>query len=212
MLRPVVGGTKHQFLPLAGAFQPIQHILMGSHLHTVPAVKIRLIHSKSIVVLRYRHHILRPCRAKELGPGCRVKLLSLEHGDKILVAELIRLAVMSHMVAVAGSLWVIHRSGIPLVVVAGHTVNPPVNKNAQLGVLIPAGRSVTAQAAPVRLVRTGGDHPVDLRQICLLIHLVLPLAPHRRSILSTDYIPKSRWGKPTIRHKTYIFRNTGKFM
>ena len=99
-------------------------------------------------MLGHRHDIARPGAAKEVSPGCGVKIGPGEIGDKVLIAKFAVRAIGFEMVGIFRLMRQVHIAWIPFVAKGWHAVDAPVDKDAKLGVLIPGGRGVRGQRFP----------------------------------------------------------------
>jgi hypothetical protein len=71
-----------------GCGQLAHHVALGAHLRGAPLREVGGIHGETIMMLSDGQHVLRPGLLEQLRPLIGVEFLGLEHGDKVLVAEL----------------------------------------------------------------------------------------------------------------------------
>src|SRR5208337_1013603 len=123
-----------------------------------------VIHRKSVVVFEYWDDVFCAGFLKKTGPCGRIKFLSLEFRDEVLVSKLVLWPINSEVVLVLiGSLQV-HIAGIPLVAKSRNGIDAPVNENPKLGVLIPIRDLIRLKGLPIRAERTDADGLVDSSQ------------------------------------------------
>src|SRR6266480_2147343 len=72
-------------------------------------------------------------------------MLGLEHGDWIFVAEFILLTVSLDVMPVFWGSLDVHHSRIPFAAVSRNRIRSPMNKNSELGVLVPLRRFIVLQ-------------------------------------------------------------------
>ena len=167
VLHPVGGAARGQALLPAGGGQLAQHIPVGAHLIGVPVGDVAAVHLEAVVMLGHGNHILRAGTAEQVGPGGGIELFRLEHGNEVLVAELLLRAVgLDVMLELLRALDV-HVAGIPLAAEGGHAVHTPVDENAELQLLVPVGGLVAGQGGPGGVGGAPGDDLIDGLQVVL---------------------------------------------
>src|SRR5438067_8765012 len=118
---------------------------MRSHVGGGPVGEGAVIHLKTIVVLEHWNDVFGAGFPKEFCPGGWLELLSLKHRNKIFVAKLFLSAVSRNVVLVFFGTLDVHLARIPLTAECRHRIYPPVNKNPELGVLVPVWHFVTLE-------------------------------------------------------------------
>ena len=97
---------------------------------------------------------------ESLSDAQKLAVLKKE-GDKILVPEILMGAIGLQMMLIGRVTLSVHIPGVPLIGIGGNAVNPPMNKNAQFFLRKPLGNRSIHQRAPLRLVGTFFDHPIN---------------------------------------------------
>src|ERR1700757_921271 len=86
---------------------------MRSHLACRPIAQPAVVHGKAVVMFCNGHDVFCTSFFEQIGPGGRIKMLGLEHGDKVFIAELVLWSVSSDVMFVCVEPRLIHISGIP---------------------------------------------------------------------------------------------------
>ena len=141
-----------------------------SHLRRIPAVKVRCIHRKTVVVFTHWHDIFSTGFLKEVYPFVCVKLLTLEHRDEILVSEILGITEMFLMEFIFARTGIIHPSRIPFARICRNAVDSPVNEDSEFCLVIPGRCFVIRQRGPIGFISSLFDHFVDQLQILFVIH------------------------------------------
>ena len=162
VLRPVGGGAVYQAMLCKGSAQLAQRIPLRTHLGRVPVGKFTFIHLKAVMMLCHGNHIFGSCLFKKLRPFFGVELLRFEHGNEILVAEILMGAIGFHMVFKFRRALDVHISGVPLAAEGRYAVNAPVDENTEFSLSEPFRQRMGAQGIPVVTVRAARNHLVDL--------------------------------------------------
>ena len=169
VLHAVGGGAQGHAAGFDGFLQFTQDVAAGAHFSGIPVGDVALVHLEAVMMLRHGHDVLRAGLLKQVCPGIGRELLRLEHGDEILVAEILVGAVgLEVMLILAGALDV-HAAGIPLAGIAGHGIHAPMDENAEFGAPVPIRHLETAQGLPGVLVGALFDHAVNLCKVGLHI-------------------------------------------
>ena len=92
-------------------------------------------------------YLLRPRGLYHVHPLSRVVQLGLELSSKVGVGEA-RRVVLLHEVDDRGRWGALPPPPEPLTVVGGHGVHPPVEEDAQLGVVVPGGQGAGVEGRP----------------------------------------------------------------
>ena len=150
----VVEGGQHLDAPLAERLggQP-RNIPPGAVIDAVVPGNLAVPHGKVIGVLGYQPRIPRARANDKLRPLVRVKPRAGERLVKILIPELRKPAVCFDMVIALGQALGVHVARVPLVLIGGNAVRPPVKKQAELRVPKPGGRFVLHVRPMNRLIR-----------------------------------------------------------
>src|SRR5215467_2862310 len=112
---------------------------MRSHFGRRPIAQPAVVHGKAVVMFCNGHDVFCTRFFEQLAPGGRIKMLGLEHGDKVFISELVLWSVSSDMVLLCVESRLIHISGIPFTAKSRDRVSSPMNENAELRVLVPFG-------------------------------------------------------------------------
>ena len=144
VLRPVGGSVVYQAVLMERFAQLTQGIPLRAHLGRVPMGKFTFIHLEAVMMLRHGHHILRSRFFKKLRPLPGIELLRLEHGNEVLVAEILMGTVGFHMMLKFRTPLDIHVPGVPLAAERRHAVDAPVDKNAEFSLLKPLRQRMSA--------------------------------------------------------------------
>src|SRR5579859_2559310 len=110
---------------------------MRSHLGRRPVAQPAVVHSKAVVMFCNGHDVFCTGFFEQLGPGGRIKMFGLEHGDKVFIAELVLWSVSSDVVLVCVESRLVHISGIPFTAKSWNRVSSPMDENAELCVPVP---------------------------------------------------------------------------
>src|SRR5512133_3766369 len=100
------------------------------------------------MVLGYRHNKPCPRSAEEIGPGLRIVLLRLKHGDKIFIAKLALRPIGFNVMFKFWRPLEIHIPRIPFISKGWHAVQPPVNKYAKFLIQIPIWCLILFERSP----------------------------------------------------------------
>ena len=134
VLRTVGRSAVYQAMLCKGSAQFAQRIPLRAHLGRIPVGKFAFIHLEAVMMLRHGNHIFCASLFKKLRPFFRVELLRFEHGNEILVAELLMGAIGFHMVFKFRRTLDVHISGVPFASERGHAVDAPVDENAEFSI------------------------------------------------------------------------------
>ena len=165
VLHPVGGSAHLHSQPAAAFLQLSQHIPFRSHLAGIPMRYLAAVHLKAVMMLRHGNHI--PCTGlpEQLRPFVRVKMFCLKHGDKVLIAEFRMLPIGCNMMLILRRTLDVHIAGIPFAAEGRNTVDAPVDKDTEFGVLIPRGNPIGGQRFPGVLIGTLCNHTVNFFQV-----------------------------------------------
>ncbi len=147
---------------------------MRSHINRIPTVQLCIIHCKTIMMLCNRHNIFSTALFKKRSPFVGVKILSLEHRNKVFVTKIFLISEVFNMKLIIGMHFIIHRSGVPLCSVRRNTVNSPMDKNSEFCIAIPFRCFVTAKRFPIRFVSAVVNYCINFFQI-FINHNFTPL-------------------------------------
>ena len=128
-------------------------IAMRAHLRGVPCGELRVVHGEAVSVFSDGDDVASSGAGEEIEPLVSVEVLSLEHGDEVLVAEGGLRAVGGDVVLEGGVAGNIHVAGIPLVCVCRDRVDAPVEEDSELCVLKPDGGAIGGKRVPVGMER-----------------------------------------------------------
>ncbi len=162
VLCAVGGCTAYQAVLFKRLAQLPKRIALRAHLSRVPVGQAALIHLEPVMMLRHRNDILCPRFFKKTCPFLRVKFFRFEHGDEILIAKLFMRAIGFYVMLKLRRALDIHVTGIPFIAKRGHAVNSPMDENSKFGGTKPFRYRVRAEGIPCILIRTAGDHLIDL--------------------------------------------------
>src|SRR5580704_11089629 len=99
-----------------------------------------------------------------MRPRLRIELLRLKHRNEVFVAELvlrpISRNVMFENIASLG----VHLARIPLTAKSRHRIDPPMNEDAELRVLVPLGNLIGVERLIVRPERAPMTYALDVGQ------------------------------------------------
>src|SRR6476620_6924760 len=109
---------------------------MRSHLGRCPIAQPAVVHGKAVMMFCNGHDVLCTRFFEQFGPGGRIKMLGLKHGNKVFIAELVLWPVSRNVVLVCVESRLIHISGIPFTAKSRDRVSSPMNDNTELRVLV----------------------------------------------------------------------------
>ena len=169
VFRPVGGSAVYD--PSFGKFfaQFAQRIPLRAMLPGIPVGDFTPVHLKAVMMLGNRHHIFCPCFFKQIRPPGGIEFFRLEHGNKILIAEVLMGPIGFHMMFKLRGILDIHVSRIPFAAKGGNAVSAPVDKNPEFSLPEPAGKGMGAEGIPVILVFSFSNNLIYLLQI--IFHL-----------------------------------------
>ena len=139
-------------------------ITMRPHLGRCPVAQPTVVHGKTVMMLCHRHHILGSGFLEQLGPGRRIEVFCFEHRDEVLIPELVLGTVSGNVVLVHLRSSLVHISRIPLVAERRNRIDTPMNKNAELRILVPRRYLILLKRFPVRPERPLMIDVLDLFQ------------------------------------------------
>src|ERR1700758_803370 len=96
-----------------------QHIAFGAHLARAPVGEVGLIHGEAVMVLGYWNNIARARVMEELCPRSRIKVLSRESGNEVLVAKTRLRTVCGDLVRKIRRSLLIHIARVPFATKSG---------------------------------------------------------------------------------------------
>ena len=144
-----MGGAAPDHILLAGSlFELADEVALGTHFAGAPGSDVGIPHGKAVVMLGHRAHVARTGFLEELHPVGGVEFIRLEERDEVFVTELVGRAVVLGVPFNVGG---VHPLWVPLVFVGGDGVKAPVDEDADLGLVEPAGHLIeVAEAGPGR--------------------------------------------------------------
>ena len=158
-------GSQHLDAPAAEGLRALtEHIPAGAHGLAVDGIDLAVPHGEIIGMLSDGAGVLRARAHHQVGPGLGVEAITRHHGNEVLVAEVMQVAVMLLVVAVLLQALAVHVAGIPLIHAGGHAVGPPVEEQAELGVPEPLRRAVPDVRPVDGLLAVHGRHFLSVQR------------------------------------------------
>ena len=142
VFKPVRREAEYQAFLLGCGFQQSDHVLLRPHPDGIPPVMFTVVEGKAVMMLSYGYHVFGARGLEQRYPLVGVKLLALEHGDKVLVAEFRMIAVGRDMMLVCRRAFLVHKASVPVGFKGRHGTKPPVYENPELSVLKPCRKPV----------------------------------------------------------------------
>ena len=117
---PVLGAMRRraevQSLPSDGCGQLVHHVALWPHPGGAPLGQVAVVHREAVVMLRHGDHVFRSGLPEQLGPRVGIELLSPEHRDEVLIAELRLRAIGRNVMFERRTAQNVHVARIPLAV------------------------------------------------------------------------------------------------
>ncbi len=135
-------------------------VALRPHLDGAVVGQVAVIHRKAIVMFGHRHDIAGAGVAEQLGPYGGIELIRLEQRNKVLVAELGLRTVGLDVMGIFRTALDIHVARIPFAAEGRDRIQPPVHKDAELGIGVPLRRFIGLKRRPI-----GAERPIAVALI-----------------------------------------------
>ncbi len=142
VLHAVGGEAEDEVLLANGGGEFAGEVALRAHLAGAPGRDVGVPHGEAVVMLGDGDDVLCAGGFEERGPLVGVVLGDGEEGDEVLVAELVRRAVVLGVPLHVGG---VHVLDVPLVDARRDGVEAPVDEDAELGRVEPGGRVVLSR-------------------------------------------------------------------
>ena len=156
------------------------NIPVRSVVHAVYRIHFAVPEGKIVAVFADRARVPGPGPFCQSRPLCRVKPLPGHAGIEIFVAKVMQASIGLLMMFILFQSPAVHITGIPLILICGHTVRPPVEKQPEFGIPEPCG-NFFVHLTPVNLTHKYPFSPFQIQKFCPLspspASRLLPLCP-----------------------------------